>query len=83
VRRLAFRAFADGRRVDLRGEGTRLQWTADGREARALDLAHLFFDEPQVIRINPNGVAEPGTLTIRQAGRERSLDLNSWLEDDK
>jgi hypothetical protein len=28
-------------------------------------------------------VAEPGSLTLRQAGRERSLDLNSWLEDGK
>jgi len=83
VRGLTFRAFADGRGVELRGEGARLQWTAAGHEARALELAHLFFDEPQVVRINPSGVAEPGTLTVRQAGRERSLDLNSWLEDRK
>ena len=43
----------------------------------------VFFDSPQVVLINPNGVAEPRSLTLRQAGRERSLDLNAWLEDGK
>ena len=83
VRGLAFRAFADGRDVELRGEGTRFTWKLGDAEARSLDLAHLFFDSPQVVLINPNGVAEPGSLTLRQAGRERSLNLNSWLEDGK
>jgi prepilin-type N-terminal cleavage/methylation domain-containing protein len=83
VRGLAFRAFADGRDVELRGEGTRFTWKLGDAEARSLDLAHLFFDSPQVVLINPNGVAEPRSLTLRQAGRERRLDLNAWLEDDK
>ena len=83
VRGLAFRAFADGKDVELRGEGTQLTWKLGNAEARSLNLAHLFFDSPQVVLINPNGVAEPGSLTLRQAGRERSLDLNSWLEDGK
>ena len=83
VRGLAFRAFADGKDVELRGEGTLLTWKLGDAEARPLNLAHLFFDSPQVVLINPNGVAEPGSLTLRQAGRERSLDLNSWLEDGK
>jgi len=83
VRGLAFRAFADGKDVELRGEGTLLTWKLGNAEARSLNLAHLFFDSPQVVRINPNGVAEPRSLTLRQAGRERSLDLNAWLEDGK
>jgi prepilin-type N-terminal cleavage/methylation domain-containing protein len=83
VRGLAFRAFADGRDVELRGEGTRFTWKLGDAEARSLDLTHLFFDSPQVVLINPNGVAEPRSLTLRQAGRERRLDLNSWLEDGK
>jgi prepilin-type N-terminal cleavage/methylation domain-containing protein len=83
VRGLAFRAFADGRDVELRGEGTQFTWKLGDAEARSLDLTHLFFDSPQVVRINPNGVAEPRSLTLRQAGRERSLDLNAWLEDGK
>jgi prepilin-type N-terminal cleavage/methylation domain-containing protein len=83
VRGLAFRAFADGKDVELRGEGTLLTWKLGNAEARSLNLAHLFFDSPQVVRINPNGVADPASLTLRQAGRERSLDLNAWLEDGK
>jgi prepilin-type N-terminal cleavage/methylation domain-containing protein len=83
VRGLAFRAFADGKDVELRGEGTQFTWKLGDAEARSLDLAHLFFDSPQVVLINPNGVAEPRSLTLRQAGRERSLDLNAWLEDGK
>jgi prepilin-type N-terminal cleavage/methylation domain-containing protein len=83
VRGLAFRAFADGKDVELRGEGTQLTWKLGNAEARSLNLAHLFFDSPQVVLINSNGVAEPGSLTLRQAGRERSLDLNSWMEDGK
>jgi prepilin-type N-terminal cleavage/methylation domain-containing protein len=83
VRGLAFRAFADGRDVELRGEGTQFTWKLGETEARSLDLAHLFFDSPQVVLINANGVAEPRSLTLRQAGRERRLDLNGWLEDGK
>jgi prepilin-type N-terminal cleavage/methylation domain-containing protein len=83
VRGLAFRAFADGKDVELRGEGTLLTWKLGDAEARSLNLAHLFFDSPQVVLINPNGVAQPGSLNLRQAGRERSLDLNAWLEDGK
>jgi prepilin-type N-terminal cleavage/methylation domain-containing protein len=83
VRGLAFRAFADGKDVELRGEGTLLTWKLGNAEPRSLNLAHLFFDSPQVVLINSNGVADPGSLTLRQAGRERSLDLNTWLEDGK
>ena len=83
VRGLAFRAFADGRDVELRGEGTQLTWKLGKDDAQSLTLAHLFFDTPQVVVINSNGVAEPGRMTLRQAGRERSLELNGWLGDGK
>ena len=46
-----------------------------------LSLEHLFFDPAQVVRINGNGIAAPAQLTVRRSGRERSLELNRWLED--
>jgi prepilin-type N-terminal cleavage/methylation domain-containing protein len=82
VRGLAFKAFADGRPVELRAEGAELRWKMAGLEERSLPLEHLFFDEPQVVRINANGVAEPASLALHQAGRARVLDLNGWLGDD-
>lgn len=78
---LAFRAFAEGRPVELHAEGGRLAWSAAGGEERALSLEHLFFEPAQVVRINGNGIAAPARLTVRRAGRERSLELNRWLED--
>ncbi len=68
VRGLAFRAFADGREVELRAEGAELRWKMAGLDERSLPLEHLFFDEPQVVRINANGVAAPASLALHQAG---------------
>ena len=81
VRGLAFRAFAEGRDVELRAEGAELRWQADGEDERALKLQQLFFDAPQLVRINSNGVAEPASLALHQRGRARTLPLNGWLED--
>jgi prepilin-type N-terminal cleavage/methylation domain-containing protein len=78
---LAFRAFAEGRAVELRAEGGRLAWRVAGADERVLSLAHLFFDPAQVVRINANGIAVPAQLTVRRDGRERRLELNRWLED--
>ena len=78
---LAFRAFAEGRPVELHAEGGRLAWSEAGGEERVLSLEHLFFEPAQVVRINGNGIAAPAQLTVRRAGRERSLELNRWLED--
>ena len=83
VRGLAFRAFADGREVELRGEGAELRWKVAGADERSLPLKHLFFDSPQVVRINTNGVADPSSLALHQAGRARVLVLNGWLGDGK
>ena len=44
VRGLAFKAFADGREVELRGEGGELRWKMAGSDERSLPLKHLFFD---------------------------------------
>jgi prepilin-type N-terminal cleavage/methylation domain-containing protein len=82
VRGLAFRAFADGREVEIRAEGAELRWKTAGLDERSLSLQHLFFDAPQVVRINANGVAEPASLALHQAGRARVLELNGWLGDD-
>ena len=81
VRGLAFRAFAEGRDVELRGEGAQLSWKVTGEDERGLPLEHIFFDAPQVVRINANGVAEPSSIALHQGGRQRTLQLNGWLED--
>ena len=81
VRGLAFKAFADGREVVLRAEGAELRWQVAGFDERSLPLEHLFFDAPQVVRINVSGVAEPSSLVLHQAGRARRLELNGWLGD--
>jgi prepilin-type N-terminal cleavage/methylation domain-containing protein len=83
VRGLAFRAFADGREVEIRAEGAELRWKMAGLEERSLPLERLFFDEPQVVRINSNGVAVPASLALHQAGRPRVLELNGWMGDDR
>ncbi len=83
VRGLAFRAFAEGRAVELRGEGAELRWKVEGADERSLPLPHLFFDSPQVVRINTNGIAEPASIAIHQRGRARVLVLNGWLGDGK
>ena len=77
---LAFRAFAEGRPVELTGEGAQLTWRM-GEEERVLPFEKLFFDPRQELRINRNGVASPASLSLRQAGRERLLELNTWLGD--
>jgi len=77
---LAFRAFAEGRPVELTGEGTQLSWRI-GNEDRVLPFEKLFFDPRQELLINRNGVASPAVLNLRQAGRERRLELNTWLGD--
>lgn len=78
---LAFRAFAEGRPVELVAEGGRLAWRMAGTDERVLSLEHLFFDPAQTVRINANGVAAPAQLTVRRDGRERALELNRWLDD--
>jgi len=80
---LAFRAFAEGREVELRAEGTRLTWMLGGDEPRVLNLERVFFDPSQTVRINTNGLATPAELKLQLAGRSRSLQLNRWLEDGK
>jgi len=83
VRGLAFRAFAEGRAVELHGEGAALRWKVEGGEERSLALRQLFFDSPQVVSISPNGVADPASLALHQRGRARKLELNGWLEDTR
>lgn len=77
---LAFRAFAEGKPVSLHGEGAELRWNI-GDEQRVLPFEQLFFEPAQQLRINRNGIASPASLALRQAGRERRLELNGWLEE--
>ena len=81
LRSLAFRAFADGRDVEIRAEGAQVTWRIAGADERALTLGHIFFDEPQVVRINTNGIAVPSSLALHQGRRARTLELNGWLGD--
>jgi len=78
---LAFRAFAEGRPVAIDAEGKRLAWRAPGGEEHVLVFRHLFFDPAQAVSINANGIAVPARLLVRRVDRERSLELNRWLED--
>jgi prepilin-type N-terminal cleavage/methylation domain-containing protein len=78
---LSFRAFAEGRPVELQAEGGRLTWRVVGADERVLPLKHLFFDPAQTVWINANGIASPAQLTLQRDGRERRLELNRWLED--
>ena len=80
VEGLAFRAFAEGREVELDARGAELAWRLGEEPARVVILDRLFFDPAQAVRINAHGIAEPGILEVRQAGRVRSLALNGWLE---
>jgi prepilin-type N-terminal cleavage/methylation domain-containing protein len=81
LRGLAFRAFVEGRDVEIHGEGARLTWVMAGSAGQSRNLEQLFFDEPQSVRINSNGIAEPAALRLHQRGNPRTLELNSWLED--
>jgi prepilin-type N-terminal cleavage/methylation domain-containing protein len=78
---LAFRAFAEGRPVELRAEGGGLTWRVVGADERVLPLQHLFFDPAQTVWINANGIASPAQLTVLRDGRERRMELNRWLDD--
>ena len=78
---LAFRAFAEGRAVELQAEGGRLTWRVAGADERALSLEAPVLRSRAAVRINANGIAVPAQLTVRRDGRERRLELNRWLED--
>jgi hypothetical protein len=77
---LAFRAFAEGKPVSLRGEGAELRWSI-GEQERVVPFERLFFEPAQQLSINRNGIAHPASLALRQGGRERRLELNGWLEE--
>jgi prepilin-type N-terminal cleavage/methylation domain-containing protein len=81
VEGLAFRAFAEGREVRLQAAGSQLDWQLGEEPPRTLVLDRLFFEPPQELTINAHGLAQPGALELRQAGRPRTLALNGWLED--
>ena len=80
VEGLAFRAFAEGREVQLDARGAELAWRLGDEPPRTVILDRLFFDPAQAVRINTHGIAKPGSLEVRQAGRARTLALNDWLE---
>jgi prepilin-type N-terminal cleavage/methylation domain-containing protein len=76
---LAFKAYAEGRVLEIDARGTRLAWKVDGSEAGFLNFEHIFFEGRQTIVINSNGVADRSSLSLRQRGRPRQIKLNRWL----
>jgi prepilin-type N-terminal cleavage/methylation domain-containing protein len=83
VEGLAFRAFAQGQDMQIKAQGAEVRWSVAGGQERVLVLRHLFFDPTQSVRIDAHGLAEPGTLEVRQAGRQRTLVLNRWLTETR
>jgi prepilin-type N-terminal cleavage/methylation domain-containing protein len=77
---LAFKAYAEAQYIELSANERTLQWTVGGKPGGALALAHLRFDKPQQVYINPNGLANVGEMSVMQADRQRTLRLNRWLE---
>lgn len=76
---LAFKAYAEAQVVEIAAGDRTLQWTVGGKPAGALALAHLRFDRPQQVVINPNGLANVAEVSVLQADRVRVLRLNRWL----
>lgn len=76
---LAFRAFADGKYVELAAEDQTLQWKIDGKPAGALALGYLRFEKDQIVVISPNGFADLDEIVVFQGDRPRALRLNRWL----
>lgn len=76
---LAFKAYAEGRVLQIDANGTRLTWRADGADAGFLNFEYIFFDGRQIVMINPNGVADRQSIRVRQRGLLRQVQLNRWL----
>lgn len=76
---LAFRAFAQGRSIEILAAGTRLSWRVDGAIAGELLFERVFFPPGQEIRVTRNGYAEPDRLNASLMGDSRTLKLNEWL----
>lgn len=77
---IAFKAYAEAQYIELSANERTLQWTVGGKPGGALTLAHLRFDRPQKVLINPNGLADVAVVSVLQADRKRELRLNRWLE---
>jgi len=75
--------FAQGAEVDLEARGEELTWRSGDGPQRVLALHHLFFDPAQSVHIDTHGLAQPGALEVRQAGRTRTLALNRWLTEPR
>jgi prepilin-type N-terminal cleavage/methylation domain-containing protein len=78
---LAFRAYVEGRPVEIDGDGARLSWRNGSGPGRSLELKYLFFAPRQHLVINANGIASPAVLALHQRERAREIVLNRWLED--
>lgn len=80
IERLAFRSFAEGRGVTLEARGAELAWVSDDEPRKVMQLEYLFFNPEQKVFINSGGFADRDYVSITQAGRERRIPLNGWLE---
>ncbi len=75
---LSVQAYASHQALQLDADGTRLSWR--GARTGQVDLSQLFFERPQYVTINANGIAIPSSLVVTNRGTEHLLALNSWLD---
>ena len=77
---LSFKAYAEARNIQLRAKERTLEWLVEGKPAGVLTLSHLQFDKEQIVKINPNGLADVPEIFVLQSDRRRSVRLNRWLD---
>jgi hypothetical protein len=77
---LSFKAYSEARNIELTAKERTLEWVVEGKPAGVLTLSHLRFDKEQLVKINPNGLADVPEISVLQADRRRSVRLNRWLD---
>lgn len=81
VRALAFEAFAQGREVDLSGDGAALTWRIGDAPERTRALARWFVAPAQRVVIDAHGIARPAQLMLVRGNTARSIELNAWIDE--
>lgn len=75
IGRLSLDAFLRSDFVTLVAAGKQLAWESDNGDQGVIEFEQLFFSPAQQITINPNGIADPGEITVKQRERQRTLSL--------
>ena len=75
IGRLAMDAFVRSDFVTVHAAGRQLAWEFAAGGRGTIKFEQLFFDAEQLVVINPNGIAEPKFLELRQRDRFRTLEM--------